>query len=152
MLISVRCLVQINTKKLLGNKIIKKLILFSTPLYISWVLFIALLTLVPGKVIPNVNWDFLSFDKLIHFSIFSLMAFLGGLSFNRSNRFQKGYKSILVSLFVAILYGIVLEYSQTYIPDRGFDYADMTANITGSVTGMVLFLFFENRTAKYRQS
>jgi VanZ family protein len=116
------------------------------------VLLIALLTLLPGKVIPDINWDFLSFDKLIHFSIFSIMSFLGSLSFNGANRLQKGYKPIVINLLVAIFYGIALEYSQTYIPDRGFDYADMTANIIGSFGGIILFLFFENRATKYRRS
>ena len=138
-----------NTKKLLENKFLKKIAKYSTQLYIGWVLFIALLTLLPSKAFPvQINWDFLSFDKVGHFVIFAIMAFLGSVSIKIRLNFHKAYIPILISLSIAILYGSILEYAQTFIPDRGFDYADLTANIGGSLAGIGLFVFLNTKNTK----
>jgi len=120
----------------------------STQLYIGWVVFIALLTLVPGKALPQIDWNFLSFDKFIHFAIFSIMTFLGSASFYKSFGLTRIIMPIIISLFIAILYGATLEYLQTFIPDREFDYADLAANIGGSLVGILLFLSFSSRIFK----
>ena len=138
----------INTKKLLENNLKDNLIRFSTRFYIGWVLFIALLTLVPGKVLPQIDWNFWSLDKAIHFSIFSIMVFLGCISFKITLGSKGVIKPILISLLIAVSYGTLIEYAQTFIPDRGFDYADLTANIAGSGIGILLFLFFNTKITK----
>jgi VanZ family protein len=120
----------------------------STQLYIGWVVFIALLTLVPGKALPQIDWNFLSFDKFIHFTIFSVMTFLGGASFKNSLGLTKVIMPIIISLLIAILYGTTLEYLQSFIPDREFDYADLAANIGGSLVGILLFFSFSTRIFK----
>lgn len=120
----------------------------STQLYIGWVVFIALLTLVPGKALPQIDWNFLSFDKFIHFGIFSIMTFLGSASFKNSLGLNRLIMPIIISLFIAILYGATLEYLQSFIPDREFDYADLAANIGGSLVGILLFLSFSSRIFK----
>ena len=104
----------------------------STQLYIGWIVLIGLLTLVPGKALPQVDWNFLSLDKIIHFTIFSIMAFLGSISFKNRSGLTRIIFPILISLLIAILYGTILEYLQSFIPDRAFDYADLVANIGGS--------------------
>ena len=120
----------------------------STQLYIGWVVFIALLTLVPGKALPQIDWNFLSFDKFIHFSIFSIMSFLGGVSFKNSLGSTRIIIRVLISLLIAISYGAILEYMQSFIPDREFDYADLVANIGGSAAGTVLLLYYNTRITK----
>jgi len=120
----------------------------STQLYIGWVVFIALLTLVPGKALPQIDWNFLSFDKFIHFTIFSIMTFLGSASFKNSLGLKRVIMPIIISLFIAVLYGATLEYLQSFIPDREFDYADLAANIGGSLVGILLFLSFSTRIFK----
>jgi hypothetical protein len=140
--------VPINIKRLLENRHLEKLIKFSTQLYIGWVLFIGLITLLPGKTIPQIDWNFLAFDKVIHFVIFSILAFLGSINFKISFGLTKAFKPALFSLFIAILYGTILEYMQTYIPDRRFDYADLSANIGGSVVGVAVFFYYNNKITR----
>ena len=130
------------------NRLIEKLIKFSTPLYIGWVLLIGFLTLLPGKAVPQLDWNFLSFDKIIHFSIFSIMAFLGSIYFKLSFGSAKIITPVLISLILASFYGTTLEYLQTFIPDREFDYADLSANIGGSVAGIILFLFLNTKITR----
>ena len=117
----------------------------STQLYIGWIVLIGLLTLVPGKALPQVDWNFLSLDKIIHFTIFSIMTFLGSISFKNRSGLTRIIFPILISLLIAILYGAILEYLQTFIPDRAFDYADLVANIGGSAAGTVLFSYYNSR-------
>ena len=138
----------INIKRLLENRFLEKLIKFSTQLYIGWVLFIGLITLLPGTSVPQIDWNFLALDKVIHFSIFGILAFLGSINFKISFGLTKAFKPILFSLLVAILYGTILEYMQSFIPDRGFDYADLSANIGGSIFGVALFLYYNNKITR----
>jgi hypothetical protein len=133
----------------LENKLFKIIIKFSTQLYIGWVLFIALLTLLPAKALPfQLDWNFLSLDKVGHFSIFTIMAFLGSASFNIKLKLPKAYKAVIISFIIAALYGSIIEYTQTFIPDRGFDYADLIANIGGAITGIGLFLILNSKATK----
>ena len=76
------------------------------------------------------------------------MAFLGSIYFKLSFGSAKIVNAVLISLIIASLYGTTLEYLQTFIPDREFDYADLSANIGGSVAGIVLFLFLNAKITR----
>lgn len=73
------------------------------------------------------------------------MTFLGSVSFKNSLGLSKILIPILLSLLIAIIYGAILEYMQSFIPDREFDYADLAANIGGAVVGIFLFLNFNTK-------
>lgn len=122
------------------NLILSFLIKHSTRLYIGWVLLIALLTLLPGSVIPDISWDFLSIDKTVHIIMFSVLVFLGlvGSCYGKLKIF--GRWPILTSIVLAVTYGYVLELIQSYIPQRSYDFADFTADCVGTVVGYGLFL------------
>lgn len=125
--------------KLLDNKHDQILKYYRTHLYISWVLFIALLTLIPGKSIPDfIDWNFLSLDKFIHFTLFFVLSFLGGNYFSKEGR-EKNIQ-VVISIIIAVLYGTIIEYIQTIIPQRGFDYADLAANTGGALAGGAYFI------------
>ncbi len=128
------------------NKFTRKLITLSTQLYTGWVLFIALLTLLPGQLIPNViDWNFLSLDKIIHFTVFTVLSLLGGISLKYGRWRQKVAYPVLTSVLVALAYGTALEFTQALVPQRTFDYADLTANAAGACFGVVLFMLFYNK-------
>lgn len=118
------------------NLIIKN----SSWLYISWVIFIALLTLLPGSVIPDISWDFISIDKTVHIIMFTVLVFLGlvGSAYGKIKLF--GRWPILVSITSALAYGYMLELIQSYIPQRSYDFADLTADCVGTIVGYGLFL------------
>ena len=127
-------------KKLLDSNLNSFLEKYSTPLYIGWVLFIALLTLIPGKSIPDlIDWNFLSLDKLIHFTLFFVLTLLGSYTLHKGTRSFIGV--VTVSIILAVLYGTIIEYIQTMIPERGFDYADLAANAGGALVGGAYFLY-----------
>lgn len=77
--------------------------------------------------------------------MFSVMSFLGGVKFNSSNHSKTVVFSSALSLLIASTYGFILEYFQTFIPQRAFDYADLTANASGAIFGIAFFVYFQAR-------
>jgi hypothetical protein len=143
------CSVLTIINKLLASKLHRLIKKFSTQLYIGWVLFIALITLLPGYTIPgNIDWNFLEMDKIIHMTVFGILTYFGCYFFTERTGFSRAV--ILKSFLPAILYGTAIELLQTFIPQRGFDYADLTADFIGAGLGILFFRYFV--LSKYYQS
>jgi uncharacterized protein YfiM (DUF2279 family) len=122
----------------LANRVHLLIKKFSTQLYLGWVLFIALITLLPGSSIPgNIDWNFLELDKIIHMIVFAILTYLGGYFFTARGKTIS--RAILSSILPAIIYGALIEFLQMFIPQRGFDFADLTADIVGAILGVLLF-------------
>jgi len=100
-------------------------------LAIGWSLFIFILLCIPGDDMSKGFFYFPHIDKLVHFTLFALFAFLWGEA-KPTHVNQKKFSSILIFLSGTI-YGIVLEFLQL-LPfiSRSFDYYDMIANSCGS--------------------
>jgi len=69
--------------------------------------------------------------------VFAIMTYLG--CYYYISRQKAINPAILKSILPAIMYGTTIEVLQTFIPQRGFDYADLTADIIGSILGVLLF-------------
>ena len=92
-------------------------------------------------MITNViDWNFMSLDKIIHFTVFSTLGFLLIVSSSKKYDFKLILQPTAVSLVLAMLYGCSLEFAQSLVPGRGFDWADMSANVIGSWIGLVIFV------------
>ena len=122
------------------NRLFNFLIAHSTLLYISWVIFIGILTLLPGSVIPNISWDFISIDKTVHIVLFTVLVFLGliGAKYGKLKLFGKW--PVITSISAAIIYGYLIEFLQSFVPQRSYDFADLTADCVGTIVGYGLFL------------
>ena len=94
----------------------------------------------PGSAIPDISWDFISIDKTVHISLFLVLVFLGLVASSYGNLKIFGNYPALVSIFLAMGFGYLLELTQSYIPQRSFDYADLAANCVGTIVGYGLFL------------
>ncbi|MBS1653025.1 MAG: VanZ family protein [Bacteroidetes bacterium] len=109
-----------------------------------WALIIFLLCSLPSKYIPESNLlDLLSFDKLVHASLFFVLTSLMLLSYKSKK------KQLLASIFlvnVAIMYGAILELLQAkFFSSRSGDWLDFIANSIGSFMALV----FINRIKLY---
>lgn len=122
------------------NKFLKKIIAYSTQLYFGWVFFIALLTLIPGRLLPHISWNFISVDKTVHILMFAVLTFLALTNSKFSTRKLFGKWPVLLSITSAVFYGYVIELIQSFIPDRSYDLADLTADCVGTLVGYGLFL------------
>ena len=121
------------------NKFLSRIVKYSTHLYGGWVLFIALLTLLPASVVNIIDWNFMSIDKLAHLFMFTIMAILGSIHFCYGRWPGRLTYPAFTSLVTAWLYGTLLEYTQALVPSRTFDYADLTANFAGTLLGIILY-------------
>ncbi|MBK6265186.1 VanZ family protein [Marivirga sp. S37H4] len=108
---------------------------------ILWILLILLLGLAPGESMPATNiWDFLSFDKVAHFSVFAILAFLLIIGFTKQYTFRfVRYKAEILAIVFSVIYGIAIEVAQSFIPGRGVEYADVFANSLGALSGWLIF-------------
>lgn len=70
-------------------------------------------------------------DKLWHLSGYLILALPIPL-------FWTGWRKVCAAGILLALYGVGLEFVQRYVPGRGFELADMLANSTGVLCGIVL--------------
>lgn len=90
--------------------------------------------------------NLLSFDKIAHFFIFSVLVFLMIIGLSKQYRFQfLRANAQRVSLISGISYGIVIEIIQQFIPGRSFELADIIANTLGCAIGFGLFYLIYKR-------
>ncbi|NND94855.1 MAG: VanZ family protein [Flavobacteriales bacterium] len=104
-------------------------------LTISWALLILVLTAIPGKDMPDIN--FVSADKFAHAFVYGVL-FL--LTTRWSSNVPTGRNVVIVSALITTIYGILMEVMQeTLFVDRFFDWSDVIANTIGVVLGIVIF-------------
>jgi len=95
---------------------------------------------VNGKSLPVVSFD-LGIDKLAHFCLFGMQAWLIIFAHYRSKK-SISWANVHVAVLLSIAYGIVLEGMQaTVFINRTYDYADMLANSIGALCCYALAYF-----------
>ena len=107
-----------------------------------WLLLILLLTLTPGSSIPEANlWEeLLSFDKVVHFLIFSILTLLMIIGFTKQYTYAYLRKhAVAASLVISIGYGLIIELVQIPIPGRYMEAMDIIANSIGCFIGYAIF-------------
>ena len=80
-------------------------------------------------------------DKIGHIVLYGFMAFL--LNYGLGGR--KWFKQQIGSLLV-LVFSVVEEISQLYIPSRTFDFADIAASVAGIVLFTILFQIVDKKT------
>ena len=104
---------------------------------IIWAVIILLLTLTSGG--SNANIEFVYTDKLVHLIIFLVLSFLVIVGVSKQNGIRVKTKTIITSVLLCMLYGILIEFIQYTLPQREFDYFDFLANNAGVVFGVLMF-------------
>jgi VanZ family protein len=117
---------------------LKRSIITFTP-GIIWFIVIFILLVMPGSDIPaNDFFELIYFDKWVHVGLFALLTLFWAYPF------LKSYTPIKVFLwvsFLALLYGVAMEYVQKYFTTtRSFDVTDMLADTTGIVLSILFLL------------
>jgi VanZ family protein len=101
-----------------------------------WALVIFILCATPGQYIPSANWlELLSFDKLVHASMFFILT---TLLFIVAVKYNQQKLTIAVYFLIAVMYGGSLEIMQAlYFSNRSADWKDMVANTFGCVVALL---------------
>lgn len=97
---------------------------FKFHLLIVWTIFILFLTLMP---VPDIGIETENYyDKIVHlflFGIFSYLLYLN-LSFSRLKR-------VATTIFVSVIFSIIIEFFQYFVPGRNPSYLDFWAGFVG---------------------
>ena len=102
-----------------------------------WTLIIFVLCATPGDYFPAATWmDLLSIDKLVHATIFFILAFL---AFTWGIKRNKTKSTLWLYLLCCVSYGVSLEIMQaTLFRNRSADLNDIIANTFGSLIALTL--------------
>ena len=111
---------------------------------VTWALLIAVALLMPGDPLQEAGgwfdlpqWlELLWADKLVHFSLFLVLALLVRRSFYGTGSDSEG---AVKALAVTLPYIVVLEVAQIWIPGRGWETLDLVAGFAGALVAMLLF-------------
>ncbi len=102
---------------------------------ILWGAIILVLSLMPGGQADRMMFGIPHFDKIGHFGMYTVWAFLVFYAFSGITGMTSS-RGFLYSLLVCGLTGVVLEFGQYYLATaRSFELADMVANAAGAVGG-----------------
>ena len=108
---------------------------------ILWLAACAVAMLTPGSSLPEVS-VFSSQDKLIHFIIFFVLAYLAlGLGIREKKEVWRNKRIWINFLLLALLPSIGFETAQHLIPHRSFDLNDLIVNVLGIISGFFGFLY-----------
>ncbi len=111
-----------------------------TLLYVSWMVFITLLSLFSFSGVETEGWEFPHEDKLAHFVFYFVAVVLGALCLAERGRERRNSKRLIVSVILfSIIFGIVIEGLQWIMPfGREADLWDIFANSLGAIVGGLL--------------
>ncbi|MCE2707702.1 MAG: VanZ family protein [Bacteroidota bacterium] len=110
-------------------------------LAVLWLSLCCLAMLTPGSAFPEINaFDFQ--DKAIHFICFFIQSYLWvGLGIKKMVGMGKKMRFLVSLLVFALLPGILLESAQNIIPNRTFDWVDLSVNAIGGIFGFFIYLY-----------
>lgn len=112
-----------------------------------WAVVLGFLMLLPQDAFPKSK--LLSYDKLAHigvFLIFSVLVLIGYHLKGKLNEHKTKHRN--QALTICLVYGIVLESLQQFVPGRMSDVYDLLANFTGALLGVIVFnIFIKNKLA-----
>lgn len=88
---------------------------------------------------PHISY-IISFDKIAHAIVFAIQSLLLIVAFTKQYTFQfVKENSIFLAVIVSIIYGLIIELAQSFIPGRGVELGDLIADSLGSVVGWGFF-------------
>lgn len=103
-------------------------------------MLIAVLVLLPGQNLPQLEESIISIDKLVHAFLFMGLAFLMVVGFVKQFTYPTlRNKALPYAFILTISYAILVEVLQIFSPARMFEGLDMAANISGVFAGFLLF-------------
>lgn len=73
-------------------------------------------------------------DKLGHFLAYGSLAFWTLLSF-----YKRTFSNSPILILLVVMYGLLMELGQLFVPGRTFSWLDLLANTLGAVLGFILF-------------
>ncbi len=123
-------------------------------LFWLWAIFILVVALIPKIKAPEIDIEKFGFkihlDYVAHFIFFFVLATFFFLW--KAYEFKKRKTIIILFVLLSILYAIGTEMLQLFLPDRTFNIMDLTLNISGILSAMLLiYIFKKNFLNNYKK-
>ena len=126
----------------MGDGLGRKIIFWTVLIVYSTVIFIF-----SSRPEVGVEQLFYGQDKVIHFLIYGIHAFLCLAALSDKILLLKLFHYLLALVF-SVSYGIFNEIYQYFIPEREFSFGDILANSLGIITFLILAYIFQNKKLK----
>jgi VanZ family protein len=114
---------------------------YTLPLVI-WIAGLAFFSLMPPGRLPSFSFDL--GDKLQHAVCYLLLSVLLLRGYLRNAELKTF--NLLMTVFIASLWGLYLEYLQEMTPYRTFDWWDAFSNFAGSICGVIVWKVWRSET------
>jgi VanZ family protein len=120
-----------------------KLIIFLRPfawyMLIAWVLTIIVVSSTPNVPTLKIHTakSEIRLDYLMHFCEYGVLTFITFLSF-AGNEFKINYRRVVLIIVSLILFAILDELHQKFIPGRSFNTRDILSNVSGILGTTIL--------------
>jgi len=121
------------------GKLINRFRPYARILLAIWVILVIVLAIIPDLPVPMIGGKPipLRLDYPVHFLEHLLLAFLAMVSFISAPA-QK--RNISLVLYALIIFALVVEVIQVFLPFRSFELKDLGMNIAGILTGTIIAL------------
>jgi len=105
----------------------------------------------PSASLPKL--EFFGLDKLVHVAVFSLFAVFT----HRAIKFQDRYpllstNNLLLTVIITVVYGVIDELHQYFVPGREVSISDILADLLGSILYVAIASMKARRSARVRQN
>jgi VanZ family protein len=110
-------------------------------LFLGWIIISLILTWTPGDALPKPDFLDISLTGfLAHFVMFTVFSFLlTGIFFGKGSRSVSNGKIVSTVIFWSLIFSLITETGQYFIPGRYFQWVDIIINFTGTMTGIGIF-------------
>lgn len=115
------------------------------PVLVLYTILLTFLSLMPGD---SVKTTITGIDKVFHFILYSILAFLIFRFLIFLKKPQKLANKTLLCISSGSIYGIIMEIMQGFSPNRTPDSFDALANFLGCIAGSLLYLLILRKQSK----
>jgi VanZ family protein len=121
------------------GKLINRFRPYARILLAIWVVLVIVLAIIPDLPVPRIGGKPipLRLDSPVHFLEHFLLAFLAMISFVNG---QEQKRRIYLVLYALIIFALIVEIIQVFLPFRSFELKDLGLNIAGILTGTITAL------------
>ena len=110
-------------------------------LFLGWIIVSLILTWTPGEALPKpdfLNITFVGF--LAHFGMFFVFSFLlTGILLRKEDKAISKQNVVAVVILWSLVFSLITETGQYFIPGRHFHWVDLIINFMGSTIGIWIF-------------
>lgn len=107
-----------------------------------WSLLVILVSVVPGNALPGLSLGYIPLDLFIHVILYWLLSLFVVVGLLKQNNYLfLKLNAVTLSIAYANSLGFLMELVQIFIHGRHFDFKDLTANLVGSLIGIVTYYF-----------